>query len=147
MQKTLYKAGYLIRVVSWENDGDHYSTEEMRVDSLEEAQGVYALCNLLRSSYAVDYKTYGNMYDPSDNECAEFTEAMLKVPNIKKVLESICAEALEDPDFAATFDHGQAAYEIIGWLGLTSDPFYTRVCESVKVYHIPADIIVTELEM
>ena len=31
--KTLYRAGYLIRVLSWENDGDNYNTKEIKINT------------------------------------------------------------------------------------------------------------------
>ena len=140
MKTTLYSKGYLIRVTSWENDGDNYNTKELLVDTEQEASTVSALCNLLRSSF-------GNMYEPGDNDRQEFAVAVAAVPGIKEFVKSVFPDIEEDQeDPECGFGYMDAVMDILYDLGLTgSEHFYTRVCETVSVYRIPADVVVEEL--
>lgn len=147
MKTTLYSEGYLIRVTSWENDADNYNTKELLVDTEQEARTVSALCDLLRSRYRVDYPSFGNMYEPSDNDRQEFAVAVAAVPGIKEFVKSVFPDIEEDQeDPECGFGYMDAIMDILYDLGLTgSEHFYTRVCETVSVYHIPADVVVEEL--
>lgn len=146
--KTLYTAGYLIRVTSWENDADNYNTMEIQVDTKQEARTVSALCDLLRSRYRVSWDTYSNMYEPSDTDLAKFATAVAQIPDIKEFVQSVfpdIEELQEDPECG--FGYMDAVMDILYDLGLAGGEFYTRVCEKVEVYYIPADVVVEEIQM
>lgn len=144
--KTLYTTGYLIRVTSWENDGDNYNTKEIEVSTEQEARTVSALCDLLRSRYRVSWDTYGNMYEPSDTDRAKFATAVAQIPGIKEFVQSVfpdIEELQEDPECG--FGYMDAVRDILYDLGLAGGEFYTRVCETVEIYYIPADVLVQEV--
>ena len=135
--KTLYTAGYLIRITSWENDGDNYNTKELQVDTEQEARTVSALCDLLRADF-------GNMYEPCDEDRQEFEQAVAAVPGIKDFVSSLFPDiepVQENPECG--FGYMDAIMDILYDLGLAgSEHYFTRVCESVEVYRIPADVVV-----
>lgn len=146
--QTLYHKGYLIRVTSWENDADNYNTKEIQVETEQEARTVLALCNLLRSRYRVSYATFGNMYEPSDSDIQGFAIAVAAVPGIKEFVQRVfpgIEEDQENPECG--FGYMDAIMDILYDLGLSgSEYFYTRVCESVQIFCIPADIVVEKME-
>lgn len=144
--KTLYTTGYLIRVTSWENDADNYKTKEMEVSTEQHARTVSALCDLLRSRYRVEHKTFGNMYEPGEVDRAEFAIAVAQIPGIKDFVQSVfpdIEELQENPECG--FGYMDAVMGILYDLGLTGDEFYTRVCETVEIYYIPTDVLVQEV--
>lgn len=147
MKTTLYSKGYLIRIISWENDGDNYNTKELLLDTEQEARTVSALCNLLRSRHSVDHPSFGNMYEPSDSDIKEFAVAIAAVPGIKEFVKSVfpdIEEAQENPECG--FGYMDSIMDILYDLGLTgSEHYFTRVCDTVSVYRIPADVVVEEL--
>lgn len=144
--KTLYTTGYLIRVTSWENDADNYNTKEIEVSTEQEARTVAALCDLLRSRYRVSWDTYSNMYEPNDTDSAKFATAVAQIPGIKEFVQSVfpdIEELQEDPECG--FGYMDAVMDILYDLGLAGGEFYTRVCETVEIYYIPADVLVQEV--
>ena len=50
MSKVLYKAGYTVRVTSWENDGDNYKTVDFHVGEKEKVDVVVKFANLFISN-------------------------------------------------------------------------------------------------
>jgi len=148
MKTTLYTAGYLIRVTSWENDGDNYNTKELQVDTEQEARTVSALCDLLRSRYRVDHPTFGNMYEPSDTDIQEFASAVAAIPGIKEFVQTVfpnIEENQKDPECG--FGYMDCIMDILYDLGLSgSEYYYTRVCDTVSIFHIPADVVVEEVQ-
>lgn len=144
---TLYHKGYLIRVTSWENDGDNYNVKEIQVDTEQEARTVSALCNLLRSRYRVTYPTFGNMYEPEDNEVQAFAVAVAAITGIKEFVTQVFPDIEEDQENPECgFGYMDAIMDILYDLGLTgSEHYYTRVCESVEIFRIPEDVIVEKM--
>lgn len=141
--KTLYRAGYLIRVLSWENDGDNYNTKEIQVDTEQEARDVVDFCNLFGSKSFYDEDDIGNLcdgeYEPARPVFRKFyfnhpgfvNLTLTDYKNEEEETDAICDAMME------------VAYE----LGLSGgEYFYTRVCESVQVYHIPADVLVEQVQ-
>lgn len=139
---TLYRSGYLVRVSSWENDGDYSNTKEIQLDTLDHVVTVVALCKLLSSDF-------GNMYEPDEEELKEFEQAIAALPGIKQFIHDNFSDseaAIDDPESGMSYvDY---ILEFLYDLGLTgSEHYFTRVCNSVKVYHIPVDVLVQEIEM
>lgn len=132
--KTLYKKGYLIRVTSWENDGDNYRTEEVHEYNEETAKQIVEFAKLFKSKI-------GNL---NDNERDKATETFLAF--IEKYPEFIPNDAIED---------WENADEIVDYLvdvpmynlGLTGgDYFFTRVAEKIEIFYFPEDVKCEEIK-
>lgn len=141
--KTLYTAGYLIRVTSCENDGDNYNTKEIQVDTEQEARDVVAFCDMFGSSSNSKHDI-GNLCDGDDNTARPaFRSFYFSHPDFINLTLSDYKDEEEETD-AICDAMMEAAYD----LGLSgSEYFYTRVCKSVVVYRIPADVVVEELTL
>jgi hypothetical protein len=140
--KTLYRAGYLIRVTSWENDGDNYNTKEIQVDTEQEARDVVAFCEMFGSSSRNEHDI-GNLCDGEDNATRPaFRAFYFSHPGFVNLTLSDYEDEEEETDAIC-----DAMMEVAYELGLNgSEYFYTRVCESVTVYRIPADVLVEQVQ-
>lgn len=139
--KTLYTAGYLIRVTSWENDGDHYNTMEIRVDTEQEARDTVAFCNLF-SSHSRCKDSIGNLCEGEyEHTRPVFRNFYLTHPGFVETDLTDCKTEKEETDIIC-----DVLMDIAYDLGLSgSEYFYTRVCEKVEVYYIPADVVVEQV--
>jgi len=140
--KTLYTAGYLIRVTSWENDGDNYNTKEIQVDTEQEARDIVTFCDMFGSSSSNEHDI-GNLCDGDGNTARPaFRAFYFSHPDFVNLTLSDCADEEEETDVIC-----DAMMEVAYDLGLSGgEYFYTRVCESVVVYNIPADVVVEEVQ-
>ena len=139
--KTLYHAGYLIRVTSWENDGDNYNTREIQVTTEQEARDIVDFCNMFGSSSNNKYDI-GNLCDGEGDTARPAFHAFYEShPNFVNLTLTDYKDEEEEADAIC-----DAMMEVAYELGLSgSEYFYTRVCESVQVYRIPADVLVEQV--
>lgn len=125
MKKILFKKGYTLEVVSWENDGDNYKTKYYTVDTKEKALGIKHMCdNLFQSDTGV-----GNSFDDENPE-----------ETIKEYFEEhpflVNANNLDN-----LYDYtSDLAYELMGG----SECYMFRVCEKCTILYSDKDI---ELEI
>ncbi len=133
MRKVISK-GYTIEVVSWENDGDNYSTKSLIVDSLEEATAIVKLCE----SVFVSTNNGGGIGNISDGENKYASKIIIpfmrKYPELYSGIENPTDEELVDICMSIN-------YNIMG----SSEWYYSRVCESVIVYYSDKDIFLEEI--
>lgn len=141
---TLYTKGYLIRVTSWENDADNCKTVEMQVDTETEARTIVEFCALFSTT---NPKTIGNIYDP-EWESEERKHAYSSILDFHKSHPGFMdVDTPAEDDAYSADDYVTEAYMDFAYdLGLRSSEFFTRVCESVEIFRIPADIIVEKME-
>lgn len=141
------KAGYRISVTSWENDADSYNHRHITVEAAEDAKVVVALCNLLRSRYRTETPTFGNMYEPSESDLADFAQAVFAIPGIRDFLHKMfpgLEQDIEDPEYGA--DYMDSVMDVLYDLGLSgSEHFFTRVCEKVEVHYFAEPIYAAEV--
>lgn len=117
------KAGYRLEVQSWENDADNYKTEVVDGLDKETCQFYIDVIKLTGRS-----GKFGNMYDPSEQEIAALTTALVKVfEKHGKLVDS--GDAVHDEGL-----------EIIGDLLGYSEGYHTRVMESFKVSYTPVEV-------
>lgn len=138
MEKVLYKKGYLIRITSWENDGDAYRTEEVNVDSEAEAKQIVEFARLFESKSRRG--KIGNIYD----------RAYTEVVGVLSKFYKKYPDFIEKPDDEAEgYKEGEQLVEFMleraSGLGLTGNEFYTRVCQSVEVLYFAEDVICEDL--
>jgi hypothetical protein len=130
--KTLkYTAGsYVIKVSSWENDGDHDRTEETVASNLKLAQAIYDFCQI--------FDEHGNLDDP--------TEAKQEA-----VKTAFVAFAKANPVFFGD-EQPEDEEQVVHWcmdiaygLGLTCGEQYTRQLDIVIVEYMLHDVYVTNV--
>lgn len=142
--------GYTIRVVSCENDGDHYATNSMIVQTKEEAKAWYELmmfCKPFGNDIGFK-KLYKNI-----EEIIEFMKTHRQLFRLKDIDFEIPKDILEaglqfiyeeDP---SNFKHlmykfNDTASELLGG----SDFYSMRVMKSCIVTYSPKDIYVEEVK-
>ncbi|QAY02134.1 hypothetical protein VspSw1_61 [Vibrio phage VspSw_1] len=133
MKEVILKAGYTLKIVSWENDADFYNTKTYHVEDENWAIILKHICeNLLCSRYSSssDYGVGNTNLSSSDsaNRVAEYFKTY-GIP--EHVPEDELLEWLHD-----------LSYDLVG-SSYESDCI--RVCESCKVLYTPVDIEVETL--
>lgn len=116
--------GYTLEVVSWENDGDNYNTVYKTVETIKEARMLYKLCTELFCSKHNGKKGLGNSMEGEGDK------------TIKKYIE-------ENPELDLTRDK---IYDLSYELMSSSEYYDFRVCESVTVTYLVADVYATSIK-
>lgn len=138
------KAGYRLEVVSWENDADNYNTNVVDGLTLRGVQFHTKLCALLKSkNYRGDTKCFGNMYEPSDEEIAEYVAAVR--PLAREYIDVINCEGyratnIED-DTALSNRLNDFTSDLMG----NSEYYYHRVVDNFTVQYIPEEITLQDV--
>lgn len=133
----LHKAGYTIRVSSWENDADNRRTVDFYIGEKEKVEVVVKFANLFRSKNSRP-AGIGNL-----NETYEAYETLLEFyeENMPWFCEDIDLEGIVDEDEEADIICGcmlDFAYE----LGLSGSEYYaTRVFERLQVLYFENDVV------
>lgn len=113
----MIKSGYMVRITSWENDGDHYNTKTFDGLDTIQTRNLIAFCKFLQK---VDYhKCYG----VSDIDFSDFEYFN-------------CYYGFSGWDFEASQDYfEELTYEILGHA-----EYGMRVLEHFDVHFIEKDI-------
>ncbi len=148
--KTLYKAGYLIKVTSWENDADNYNTKEMQVETEDDAKALVKFCWLFTSKNNRTDRGIGNFYEPGLSQISEINSAFYDFhqehPGFKGTFfdEPLNLDGIEDED--EQIDALRDYYIDIAYdLGLSCGEYYTRVCDKVEVLYFSQDVLCEDL--
>jgi hypothetical protein len=141
------EAGYRISVVSWENDADNYNFKNITLESADDTRVVVALCKLLYPRYDTPQQTFGNMYEPSESDLADFEQAVSAIPGIKDFLYKVfpgLEQDMQDPEYGG--DYMDCVMDVLYDLGLCgSEYYYTRVCEKVEVHYFAEPVYARDL--
>ncbi|QKN88457.1 hypothetical protein vBValSX1_64 [Vibrio phage vB_ValS_X1] len=131
MKEVILKAGYTLKILSWENDADFYNTKTYHVEDKDWAIILKHICeNLLCSQYSSDYGV-GNT-DISDNtSTARITQYFETYGIPEHVPEDELFDWLND-----------LAYDLVG---SSYESTCIRVCESCTLLYTPEDIEVETL--
>ncbi len=140
MEKELvYKKGYHLKVVSWENDADNYRTKFVHYESKEKAQMVQTVCLDLFKSCNNGDGGIGNSCNHHLSRATITTENFIeKNPEISKALgltlehDEYCEEDMMTDTVL------DLAYSLMGW----SEWYLARVCESATLYYVPEDLYI-----
>lgn len=127
----LHKAGYTIRVSSWENDADNRRTVDFYIGEKEKVEVVVKFANLFRSKNSRP-AGIGNLFDNCEayGTLTEFYEE-----NMPWFCEDIDLEGIVDEDEEAEII-GDCMLEFAYELGLSgSEYFATRVLEKLQVLY------------
>jgi hypothetical protein len=130
--KTLkYAAGsYVIKVVSWENDADHYNTEETVASNLKLAQSIYDFCQI--------FYEHGNLRNPSEAEHEAVKAAFVKFAKTNPIFFG--DEQPEDEEQVVDW-----CMDIAYDLGLSCGEQFTRMLENVTAEHMLHDVYVADV--
>jgi hypothetical protein len=129
-KKLLYANGYLIRVTSWENDGDNEQTKEILIVTEQRAKQIVKFCWL----FAGDI---GNAYDPDEKEIAKINSVLI---NFYHDNPDFFDETPEDTNYISDWMI-EFAYD----LGLSGGDYYTRACDTVEVLRFDQDVYCDDL--
>lgn len=135
MQVVIGQAGYTVKVVSWENDGDHYCTKSVTYETKEKAIAVANLCKKVFASQNNGKGGVGNS-DYSDKKSRKIIIPFMKA---NPILYS--DEAVSDDDSLMDIC-SEYHYELLG----SSEYYSFRVCESVEITYLPQDVVATKIQ-
>jgi len=130
-KELILKKGYTIKVVSWEDDGDNYKTQEVNTQSIEDLKYFIDICDFCSetdngTSIANEYS-----YSPNDKQ----REAIINLLNKHNITID---KDYEDLD--VFFAQAQA---LLGY----SEYYLTRVCDSYTVVHSDVDIYAKKVDV
>lgn len=141
------ESGYRISVTSWENDADNYNFKSITVEGKEDASVVVELCKLLRPFYRTGLPDYGNMYEPTEYDLANFAQAVSAIPGIKNFLHKVfpsLEQDIQNPEYGG--DYMDCVMDVLSDLGLAgSEYYYTRVCEKIEVHYFAEPVYANDL--
>ena len=144
MPKVLYKAGYTVRVTSWENDGDNYKTVDCHIGEKEKLGVVVKFANLFRSKNS-NPSGIGNLLDGEGYEAnhilGEFYEQ-----NMPWFCADIDLDGVTDEDEENEIV-GDCMLDFARGLGLSgnSEYFATRVLQKIEVLYFETDVICADV--
>ena len=130
--KSSIQRGYRVTVTTWENDADNYNTKT--VDGLTESatKFVVKLCKLHQSRRREG--CFGNLYDPTDNQIRLYNEALQKL--VDEHEGDLPVEYCTDSD---------GVQEYASELGFSSEEFFTRVFDKIKIEYFPESIEIEDV--
>lgn len=120
INKIEFKQGFLIRVETWENDGDNYQTADYQCATVDEVELIVAACNMFKSCNDYENPGFGN--SGGDIEYHEYFEEM-----------------------GLTDDQTETVLNTL--VGAWCDGEYFRVVESVKIFCIPQSVSFPEITL
>ncbi|AKF13429.1 hypothetical protein PHIN3_166 [Sinorhizobium phage phiN3] len=131
------KAGYYVKVTSWENDADNYQTVRYPVTDHKVARTVLDFVKLFRSKNNGE-GGIGNIYsDYSPWAAAIIAQFHNEHPGI---ISDVGPVDLEDEDALEGFFYDDGVSDFLGALGLTSADFFTRVADNARIEFYPEDV-------
>lgn len=129
------KAGYKIEVISWENDGDNYSTKSKEGLTKEQTQLYVDICNLMSGEF-------GNMYEPDNAETdalnVEVADILLKHKDTVLELFDEDVAILDNEMCEGIFR--DVHYDLFG-----SSEFYTRRLDKLTVTYVPYELVLEDV--
>ena len=134
------KQGYLLKITTWENDADNYNSATL--DGLTPAQvEFYVAVAKMHYSGSSQKGCFGNMYEPSEEEEEEYTNAMRVL--YKKHIDVVAELWGEDfgPEWIVHPDFLDMVMSVNCDLTLSSsEGRMTRVTDSIEISYTPVDI-------
>tara|TARA_R110000822_G_scaffold178776_1_gene318694 strand:- start:356 stop:844 length:489 start_codon:yes stop_codon:yes gene_type:complete len=158
-KELLYKKGLLLKIVSWENDGDFYKTIEYNVDSIEEAKAIKVICETVFQSCNNGDGGVGNSSDEEDEketiighflDNKESFKQLMCLKNYETVIKNVEFDA--DQEFIDDEATVELLYGFINDLSYelmsgSEEGYNFRICESVTLYDIKEDVHLDKTEI
>ena len=146
--------GFIVEVVSWENDGDNYET----IQKFEASSGFFEVVQSLAPLFKSQSNNKGCFGNTMDGEVdmlslaeAAFIElGPMEAPVVSKVLGydllSLDFESEQIPDEEFEIAGDAVAKFVRENMTGYSEWYEFRVIDQVKVYYLPEDIIIPQVE-
>lgn len=130
-----FKKGFMIEITSWENDGDHYLTKIIDGLTKEEVNQFSYVMPFFRSEWCTESGRFGN------KDFCMFS--------VEEVLMEGIDEGKLTREFLGKFffEDGHPDLDKIQTLlgcPVEYDYDFIRVFESMKIYHLPEDVVIPE---
>lgn len=151
---TVIPAGYIVKITTWENDGDYYKDKYHFGCTMADVN-FFGLIKPYFGSHNSNKKNYGN--DDYDVGMAEtFFELLEKHPNFAQQFSKFMGidstmYDFEDGDYTNSFSHSNFCEFIQeNFTNYSTDSYdhdFIRVIETVEVYHSKTEYVVPELPL
>ena len=144
--QTVIPAGYRVTITSWENDADNYKDTIHEGLSKERVEYILELCKLFKSGSNNGGATFGNMYDPDEEEIERADAAIRGV--LEKYRPVLDEYELEQLDIVADPDDEYSGPEfsaIVSEFLDSSEGYQYRVYDGAKVEYIPHKITMEDV--
>ncbi len=137
-------AGYRITIKSWENDLNCEATTILEGLVKEQIQYVVELCSLFKRR-----TKFSNLYEPSSTVQRDLAKTVAEIIlrhqphsyDSEGIVESLVKEAVDSDNYDQLIEFCRDdIFPKYMSSGDSSYPFFTRVCESMKVEYIPETI-------
>jgi hypothetical protein len=142
----MIKAGIMLEVTSWENDGDFYQTKQLSGLTDSEAIMLIEFLNL----FSREGKFGNNGVDEvSRDEFIKSVEIIIAhhYDTFISFFEHDLDSSINDDEYFIELIHEVLCDKILGYSEEYNDvPYFFRKCESIKVYNVPGDIFEMNLE-
>lgn len=132
MKKLIYKKGFLMKISSWENDGDICRTEELIVETLEEAKAIERMCDILFASDHGNGPGIANEYGESLESYKETITEFISNDEFFKKSDKDPIEIVEE------------VIEIT--IGMPLADYSCRVADGILIYEVKGDIYLDLIE-
>ncbi len=134
MKKKIVSKGYTLSVTSWENDGDHYQTNDVVLQDKDEAIKLARI-------YTTLFKSCNNNDGGIGNSC-DIDDVM---PNLEAYAENH-PELFEGVDIENEDVLHAVAEEWAGKAMGCSDFYFFRVCSKATITYSPIDVMLEEIK-
>jgi hypothetical protein len=150
---TEIKGGYRLTIDSWENDLDHPYRFTEDGYSQEDVEFIIKFCRLFQRR-----QPFSNLYEPTKAKIKELTKALLQLieenkPHSYHVLkdfgideELVNQTSVEEDnydEFMDAFSQDWSPHFFSN--GDSNFPFFTRVCDQIKVEYVPETIRILDV--
>lgn len=133
MKELIYKKGLLLKVVSWENDGDNYKTTETYINTIEEGKA-------LKHMFEVLFKSENNGKNGIGN-ASEGDDKSERIEEYRQENEFFKEKYTKKEFFNYINDTINEGF--MEW----SEFYSYRVCESATLYEIKEDVYLERIEI
>lgn len=142
--KVLHKAGYAVRVTSWENDGDNYKTVDCHIGEKEKLGVVIKFANLFRSKNN-NPAGIGNLLHDEIHE-SNYDLVTFYEQHMPWFCTDIDLDGVTDEDEENEII-GECMLDFARNLGLSgnSEYFATRVLQKIEVLYFETDVVCTDV--
>ena len=130
-KKLIYKKGLLLKVVSWENDADHYQTTETNMETLEEAKAYQRMFLELFKSENNGDNGIGNSFDDKEERIEEF-----------RLSDVFFKEKYTKEEFFDFINDSSPDY-----MGHSVEGYDYRICETCEIFEVKEDVFLNKIKI
>lgn len=150
----MIKAGLMLEIDSWENDGDYNRTKQISGLTDEEVLFLIDLLSLFEGKFGNAGLVSGNPSHHSENSIEEF------IKSVKSIVEKHGSnqfslffgaeldkiESMSDEDYVGLINE-VVCDKLLGQTQEYNDiPYFFRQCDSIRLYFVPSDLIKVDVK-